>query len=505
MAFTVSTSLSYQSYVNVNFPYIEVPAGTTGPVTVTLQSSVTPFTQTMLTTARSGSAISFWDETGLWTAKGPVADVNVLMAGLMWFPGSMSSSFAFTYKCVDGAGTVQGTGSVVVTGTASRPTPTISQPANLVTLVANVTDMVDFATVNDPVNGFLTASIQFNRVPGDSQYSTAPIVKFGYEATGYAQILSGYYGFSKSTWNSGTIAADPNDASWFPVWSMCGPAEDVRTALRNLRIKTPSTLKPFQMALKVSNGAGSSPRVTVPADQPNSAYNMTASLTNPAAVNEDTTVNVTGTLSGNASSRLHTIVFSLGDNLTSANLNTFNSKITVSNDPVAKTTTISGYLSDMTAAFTNGFRFTPVTDYNGAVSVPWTLNMEGNPSANIAGNISLSFTAVNDNPKFSSIIDPVMLVEAGTGASRTAVAYDPDAGQTITGYALSGAASTVGATIVSSTGVITIPSAILFTADLTNSVNTVTVTATSSDGTTVSQNFNVTYQHRVTLEQAFTV
>lgn len=504
MAFTVNTSLSYLSYVNVNFPYIEVPTNTTGPVTVTLQASVTPSIQAYLTTSKTNNAISFWDESGLWTAKGPVAEVNQLMAGLMWFPGGMGSPFTFTYKCVDNTGATVGTGSVVMSGAQSRPAPTVTDASPIVTMVPNVTNSYDLATVGDPVNGFLTATIQFNRVPGDANYTANPIVKSGVEAAGYGQILSGYYGNSKSNWNSGTLTADPNDASRFPVWSMYGPSDEVRAALKNLRLKTPATIKPFQVDLKVSNGTGPSSRLAIPADQPSSNYTFTISFTNPAAVNEDVAINIVGTLSGNAASRLHTLTFNVGNNVQNAYLNTANTKITTTFDNVTKTATFVGYYADMVTAISNGIRLAPVDDYNGSFSVPWTLAMEGNSAITQSGTIPVTFNSVNDAPKWTADIEQVTLLEGGVGSTRQAQAYDPDVGSTITGYSLSGGNANINATIVSSTGVITIPSTVLFLSDLSNFVTTFTVTATSSDGSTATKNFNATYQHQVTLAQSFT-
>ena len=80
-----------------------------------------------LNTATSGAVTSTYNAgTGVWTASGAVADVNVLLAGLTFTPAAnLNSSFTITTSVSDGvAATITGTKTMI--GTAVNDAPTTS-------------------------------------------------------------------------------------------------------------------------------------------------------------------------------------------------------------------------------------------------------------------------------------------------------------------------------------------------------------------------------------------
>jgi hypothetical protein len=111
-----------------------------------------------LNTATSGTVTSTYDAgTGLWSASGALADVNNLLAGLIFTPTSnFSSSFTIATSVSDGVATV--TGSKVMTGTANHaPSATMATAGAGLTLNTSGNDAYLVADNGGTLLGGLTA------------------------------------------------------------------------------------------------------------------------------------------------------------------------------------------------------------------------------------------------------------------------------------------------------------------------------------------------------------
>ena len=266
MTFTVNTNLSYQSYVNEDFPFFAVPESAVGPVTVELSASVNLPTNSYLSTGRSGATISYWSDER-WTVTGPVVDVNNLIQEIRWFPGPTFASFVFALRVTDGSNIEIGTGSIVMNGTSSRPVPVINPSTAVVELNNNNDQFLDLAAPSDASGGFLAAYIQLERVSSDPLFSQAapsggPIVRS--LATNYATFYPGFVGNARINTDNfigiNTPATNISSGvgttiSIYPVWSVYGTHDEVSLALRKLKITTPTVAREFNMRLYVTNNS----------------------------------------------------------------------------------------------------------------------------------------------------------------------------------------------------------------------------------------------------------
>ena len=132
--------------------------------TVTATLTLSNTAAGILTTATSGSVTSTYDvATGVWTASGPIADVNVLLAGVTFVP-SANFNANVTIATVVSDGTAAVTGSKAMSGTAVNDPPTSTAPSS--TSTAEDTALAfsggSALAVSDPDGQALTVTLVAN-------------------------------------------------------------------------------------------------------------------------------------------------------------------------------------------------------------------------------------------------------------------------------------------------------------------------------------------------------
>ena len=143
---TLSAPENYTEGVPLNLTDIVITSNLSGCATFTATLTISDIAAGSLSTGTSGTATSTFVG-GVWTASGPMADVNALLAGVTFNPSpNYSSNFNIATSVTDGITTI--TGSKAMTGIAvnSPPTglPTISGTATEnQTLTANTGAIAD--------------------------------------------------------------------------------------------------------------------------------------------------------------------------------------------------------------------------------------------------------------------------------------------------------------------------------------------------------------------------
>jgi hypothetical protein len=116
-----------ETYIeNMPLNLVDIVIGDTVNATATL--TLSDATAGSLSTATSGAVTSTYNSaTGVWSASGPVADVNALLAGVIFTPAlNYNLTFHIGTSVVDDGGTF--TGDKVVTGTAVNNAPVVTVP-----------------------------------------------------------------------------------------------------------------------------------------------------------------------------------------------------------------------------------------------------------------------------------------------------------------------------------------------------------------------------------------
>src|SRR5262245_8956373 len=179
----VATGLSMPEFFVEDTPLnlADIVVSASGDATVTLTLSDTAAGS--LSTATSGGASSTFNAgTGVWTATGPVADVNALLADVVFTPSSnFNATFHIATSVTDDSG--PSTGDKLMTGTPVNDQPT----ANGLTITTNentpfngtltgddgdpeATQTLTFAIASPPGHG----SVTLNTATGAFTYTPAP-------------------------------------------------------------------------------------------------------------------------------------------------------------------------------------------------------------------------------------------------------------------------------------------------------------------------------------------
>jgi hypothetical protein len=108
---------------------IDIVASDTDSATLTVTLTLSDLTVGALSTATSGAVTSTF-VAGVWTASGAIADVNSLLAGLMFVP-TANGTASFTVATSVSDGTSSATGSKAFTGTSVNDAPALDATPNL--------------------------------------------------------------------------------------------------------------------------------------------------------------------------------------------------------------------------------------------------------------------------------------------------------------------------------------------------------------------------------------
>lgn len=152
-ATNLSAAETYTEDVSLNL--IDIVATDIDSSVITATLTLSNSSVGALNTATSGATTSTYNAgTGVWTASGPIADVNTLLAGVTFVPAAnVNSNFTVATSVSDGAESVSGTKTFTGTAVNDAPTATNLSAAETYTedttlnLIDIVASDVDSATV----------------------------------------------------------------------------------------------------------------------------------------------------------------------------------------------------------------------------------------------------------------------------------------------------------------------------------------------------------------------
>jgi hypothetical protein len=393
-----------------------------------------------LSTATSNAVTSVYNgATGVWTASGAIADVNVLLAGVTFNPAAnFNSNFSIATNISDGSLSVSG--SKAMTGTAVNDPPTAT---NL--------SAAESYTEDAPLN---LIDIVVSDV--DSPSVTATLT------------LSNTTAGSLSTGTSGAVTSTYNAATG--VWTASGAIANVNTLLAGI-VFTPAANfnSNFSVATSISDGVaapitGSKAMTGVAVNDPPTASNLSASET----YTEDTSLNLIDIVVSDVDNNTTTATLTLSNTAAGSLTTATSGSVTSTYNSATGVWTASGAISDVNVLLA-GVTFVPAANFNSNFSI--ATSVSDGIAAPITGTKSMTGIAVNDAPVLDVTKSPTFVPEsqdspAPTGAVGTLVSNlvdfaspagqvdnvtDVDAGAFL-GIAVIGADTTNGAWFYSTNG-----------------------------------------------------
>ena len=335
-----------------------------------------------LSTATSGSVTSTYNPgTGVWEASGAIADVNVLLAGLVFTPATdFNGSFTINTAVSDGDGPPL-TGTKAMTGTAVNDAPVLTSTAGVLGYTEN-----DPPTAIDP--GLTISDVDSATMSG-ATVRIANNFWHDEDTLGFTN-QSGITG----SWNATT-----------GVLTLSGTASvaDYQAALRSVTYSNSSdrpsqAVRSIAFILTDNTGTSSNEATKTVSIQPVNDAPVN-SVPGPQTVAEDTTL-VFSVAGGNAISVSDVDIGNQPDmriTLTTVNgrlnLSGTNGLTFYSGANGSATMTFQGRLTAINAAL-DGLTFTPDLNFTGATSLTIT-SFDG---ASDNDTISITVNAVNDAP-----------------------------------------------------------------------------------------------------------
>jgi hypothetical protein len=378
-ATNLSAGQSYTEDTPLNLTDIVVSDVDSASVTATLTLSDTGAGS--LGTATSGAVTStFSAVTGVWSASGAIADVNVLLAGVTFTPAThYNASFSIATSVGDGVAPAL-TGSKALTGTPVNDAPTASNlSAPQVYLEDTPLDLVDIV-VADVDHATLSVTLTLSD-PAAGSLDTATS------------------GAVTSTYTAGT-----------GVWNASGAIADVNVLLANLTY-VPATDygAAFTIATQVSDGVaaplpGSKAMTGTASNDPPLATNLSAAESyvedQPADLID---IVVTDTDSPNVEARL-TLSNPLAGALSTATAGASTSTYVA----LTGVWTAAGTPADVTALLA-GVQFQPATDFAAGFSI--ATRVSDGLNLPLTGSKTVTATSINDAPTLGAIADPAAILE----------------------------------------------------------------------------------------------
>jgi hypothetical protein len=343
-----------------------------------------------LSTATSGAVTSTYiAATGVWTASGAIANVNTLLAGVIFNPAQdFNSSFTIATSVSDDLGAAV-SGSKAMTGTAVNDAPQGTNLNAVEIYTANTPlDLIDIV-VSDVDNATLTAKITLSNPSAGS-------------------LTTGTSGAVTSTYNAAT-----------GVWTASGAIADVNALLAGTLFNpAPSFNSNFTIATSVSDGTATttgSKSIIGPANTAPTATNLNASET----FTEDTALNLIDIVASDVDNTTVTATLTLS-NAAAGSLNTGTSgAVTSTYNAGTGVWTASGVIGDVNTLLA-GLTFTPVKDFNGNFTIATNISDDG--AAVVTGSKALTGIPVNDAPVLDATKNPTLpTVNEDPGAPTGAV------------------------------------------------------------------------------------
>jgi uncharacterized delta-60 repeat protein len=386
-ATNLSASETYTEDTPLNLVDIVVSDVDSSTVTATLTLSTTAAGS--LTTATSGAVTSTYNAaTGVWTASGAIANVNILLAGVSFNPATnYNSNFTIATSVSDGVAPAI-TGSKAATGTAVNDPPTatnLSAPESYTEdTPLNLIDIV----VSDVDSANVTATLTLSPVAA-------------------GRLTTATSGAVTSTYNAAT-----------GVWTASGPIANVNTLLAGVSFNPATNYNSnFTIATSVSDGVapaitGSKAMTGIAVNDPPTASNLSAAQT----YTEDTPLNLTDIVISDVDSANAAATLTLSS-VTAGSLSTGTSGAVTSTYNAASGVWIaSGPIADVNALLA-GVIYHPATNFNSNFTIATSVSDGVAPP--ITGSKALTGTAVNDMPVFTK--GPDQSLALGTTNAQTVI------------------------------------------------------------------------------------
>ncbi|MCX7093828.1 MAG: lectin-like protein [Methylobacter sp.] len=365
-ATNLNAAETYTEDTALNLTDIVVTDTDSASVTATLTLSDTAAGS--LNTGTSNSVTSTYSA-GVWTADGAIADVNTLLAGLIFTPATnFNSSFTLATSISDSFSTVSDSKSFAGTAVNDAPTATALNTAETYTedSAINLTDIVAADSDNATLTATLTLS---NPAAGSLNIGTA---------------------------NSVTSAYSPDTG----IWTATGATADVNILLAGLSFSPAANFNNgFTIATSISDGLlNVSGSKTFTGSAVNDAPTAT-SLSAAEAYTENAPLNLTDIVATDADSATITATLTLS-NPTAGSLNTDTSNsVTSSYYAGTGVWSVSGASADVNALLAN-LVFTPTTNFNGNFTIADNIS---DGSLSVSGSKSFTGTPVNSAPTATAL------------------------------------------------------------------------------------------------------
>lgn len=466
-ATNLSAAETYTEDTTLNLIDIVVTDGDSVTTTATL--TLSSLSAGSLTTGTSGAVTSTYNAgTGVWTASGAIADVNVLLAGVTFVPASnFNASFTITTSVTDGVGSVSG--SKAVTGIAINDAPSATNLSAAESYTEDTSlNLVDIV-VTDVDSANVTVTLTLSN-PSAGSLST------------------GTSGAVTSTYIAGT-----------GVWTASGATANVNVLLAGVTFVPASNFNAsFSIATSVSDGVasaltGNKTMTGIAVNDPPTASNLSAAET----YTEDTSLNLVDIVASDVDSGSLTATLTLS-NPAAGSLSTATSG-SVTSTYVAGTGvwTASGAVADVNTLLA-GVTFVPASNFNASFTIATSVT-DGIASA-LTGSKAVTGTPVNDPPSATNLsasesytedatlnlVDIVVSEVDNATVTATLTLSNPSAGSLTTGTS-----GSVTSTYIAGTGVWTASGALADVNTLLSGVSFVptangnssfTITTNVSDG-----------------------
>jgi hypothetical protein len=367
-ATNLSAAESYTEDTPLNLINIVVSDADSADVTAILTMSNT-FAGS-LSTATSGTVTSTYNAgTGVWTASGPIADVNTLLAGVIFTPtANFNSNFIVTTSVSDGVAPAI-TGTKAFTGIPVGDAPTATNLSVAETYTEDTTlDLIDIV-VSDIDSPNVTVTLTLSN-PAAGSLSTA---------------------------TSGTVTSTYVAG----VWTASGPTVNVNTLLAGV-VFTPAASfnSNFTIATSVSDGVlaatGTKAFTAVPVNDPPTATNLSAAET----YTEDTPLNLINIVVSDIDSPNVTVTLTLS-NPAAGSLSTATSgSVTSTYNAGTGVWTAAGAIANVNTLLA-GVAFTPTANFNSNFSIATSVSDGVAPA--ITGTKAFTGTAVGDAPTATNL------------------------------------------------------------------------------------------------------
>jgi hypothetical protein len=336
--------------------------------TITAKLTLSNAAAGSLSTATSGTTTSTFDApTGVWTASGPIAEINALLAGVTFNPAlNFNANFTISTSVSDGVA-ADVTGSKSMTGIAVNDAPTAT---NLSAAEAYTEDI--------PQN-------LIDIVMGDVD-SASVTVKLTLSSTAAGSLSTATSGAVTSTYNAAT-----------GVWTATGAVADVNTLLANVTF-TPTLNFNGNFTIATSASDGVAAELTGSKAVTGTAVNDAPTATNLSAAEtytEDTSLNLIDIVVSDVDTATTTATLTLS-NTAAGSLSTGTSgSVTSTYNSATGVWTASGPIADVNTLLA-AVIFTPASNFNSNFAIATSFS-DGSAAATV-GSKAIIGTPVNDAP-----------------------------------------------------------------------------------------------------------